>query len=151
MTRSFAALAGLLLCSCAEPAPDIAVAGAWARATAPGQSSAAVYLTIANRGGADRLVALSTPVAGSAELHGSSSQGGIARMRPLRGGLDIPARGNAVLRPGGDHVMLTGLKGSLEPGRRFELRLDFERSGRRTVPVAIADAAAPGPAGHEGH
>jgi periplasmic copper chaperone A len=123
-----------------DVAPDISVKDAWARATVAGQQSGAAYLTIVNRGGADRLVSVdASQAAQSAGLHSSSMAGGVMRMRPLRS-LDIPAQGTVKLEPSGTHIMMMGLKGPLQPGRPVELELRFEKSRTRTVPVQVVRA-----------
>lgn len=155
MIRLRLGLAGLLLlasCRSAESPPDLSVGDAWARETVPGQTAAAVYLTIDNRGGRDRLTEAWTPAAKSAALHSSSSDGGIARMRPITGGLEIPAGERVVLKPGADHIMLNGLGLVLRRGDSITLRLAFERSDERTIRVRIVDARSTGAAeaAHEG-
>ena len=129
-----------LTASCAPRAPEIEVGDAWARATAPGQSSGAIYATIANRGAADRLVGVSSN-AGTATLHHSTRDDGVARMRMLTD-LPIPAGTSVDLAPGGTHVMLTGLAAPLSIGGDLGLTLRFERSGARTVKVAVVAAGA---------
>ncbi|QNM82631.1 copper chaperone PCu(A)C [Sphingomonas sabuli] len=131
-------LAAVLLTACSgeAPAPDVAVQDAWVRATLPGQSVGAAYLTIANRGGGtDRLVGVSTP-AGNAALHASTMDGGVMRMRALDG-LDIPANATVDLKPHGTHVMITGVAQPLSTGQSVPLRLTFERSGVRDVTAAV--------------
>lgn len=156
LTRSLtvAALIALAACSSGQDAPaDIQISDAWARATVPGQSSAAAYLTIANSGqGADRLVAVASSIASEASLHSSSSEGGVMRMRKLDDGLAVPADATVKLAPSGNHVMLTGLARPLAQGSSFPLTLTFERSGERQVTVEVVDpaAAAGGMAGMEG-
>ena len=125
-------------CAPTAKAPDISVSDAWARATAPGQSTAAVYATIANRGGADRLTGV-TGSSGMAMLHASSSSGGMARIRMI-GDVPIPAEGQVKLAPGGTHVMLTGLEAPLGVGDRLQLTLRFATSAPRTVDVAVVAA-----------
>ena len=117
---------------------------AWARATAANMPTAAVYLTITNKGaGADRLVAVSVPRAGKASLHQMSMDGGVMRMRALDGGIAIPAGQTVALAPGGTHIMLEGLKRPARRGRaRSEARLRFEQSGEMTVPVTVEAAGA---------
>lgn len=129
-----------VLASCAPAAPDIAIVDPWARATAPGQSRAAVYATIANQGGADRLVGVSS-AAGEAMLHRSDSAGGVARMRTVAA-LDIPAGARVALAPGGTHVMLAGLAGPLVAGSQLPLTFRFATAGERTVAVAVVAAGA---------
>ena len=62
-----------LTAGCAPRTPAIEIGDAWARATAPGQSSAAIYATIVNHGSADRLVGVSSD-SGMAMLHTSASE-----------------------------------------------------------------------------
>ena len=140
MKFALLSIALVLAAGCAPAAPDIAVSDAWARATAAGQSSAAVYATIANRGGADRLVEVSSE-AGTAMLHGSETAGGIVRMRMLSD-LAIPADAKVELAPGGTHVMLTGVGAPLAAGRSFAMTFRFARTAPRTVRVAIVAAGA---------
>jgi copper(I)-binding protein len=146
---SAAIVAAIALASCsggASAPADVRVTDAWARATVAGQPSAAVYLTIANRGhGDDRLLAVSTPIAKEATLHSSSSEGGIMRMRMLPDGIAIPAGATVTLEPSGNHAMLTGLSKPLAKGSHFSLDLKFERSGDRQVDVRVLD---PSTAGH---
>ena len=144
----------LLSCSApAERAPDIVVADGWAREAAPGQTAAAVYLTVANRGdGKDRLVEVRSAVSKAATLHSSSSEGGIARMRPIDDGVAVPPRSRVLLKPGGTHIMLSGLKRGLDPGQRIGLDLQFARSGQRSIAIRVVPAtAADDPAGHGQH
>ena len=133
-------IASALAASCAPRAPEIEVSDAWARATAPGQSNAAVYAKIVNRGGADRLVGVSSS-AGMTMLHRSEQEGGVARMRMLSE-LPIPSGERLVLAPGGTHVMVTGLGAALPAGTDFPLTFRFAKAGPRTVGVAVVAAGA---------
>ena len=147
MPRAFPLLLLLLASACRQEPPRIAVHDAWARATAPGQTQAAVYLTVENSGDeADRLVGASAAGFGMTMLHGSSEAGGIVRMEAVDGGLEVPGHGQLTLSPGGKHVMLSGGP-SLAAGSRFPVTLRFARSGERAVEVAVLPADAAGPAG----
>ena len=149
MTRAFSilALAGLIGCARVDTPPDIAVADAWARATVPGQTSAAAYATIINKGGEDQLVSVASP-GSSAALHSSENRNGVASMRPIDA-LPIPAQTTVRLEPGKNHIMLTGISQPLRAGGGFELRLTFKRSGDRTVTGRVLEPSAGGP--HGGH
>jgi len=61
---------------------------------------------------------------------------GVMEMRPMPEGLPVPANGDVALAPGGTHVMLEGA-GPLAAGDRFDLVLQFEKSGDVTVPVSV--------------
>ena len=135
--HALSAAALLLLAGCAPSpaAPAISVSDAWVRANVPGQSSGAIYATIANDGGADKLVGVSAD-AGMAMLHGNDSSGGIARMRMLDA-MAIPAGGRVALAPGGTHIMLSNLKAPLEAGGKLNVTLRFAAAAPLTVNVAI--------------
>ena len=142
--RRWAALAALLLASCHSEGspPKIEVEDAWARATLPGQASSAAYLTVANAGGGDRLLAVSSPSA-AASLHSTSMDNGVMRMRPVER-LDVPAKSTVVLEPGGTHVMLMALEQPLAEGSTIELDLQFEKSGERRVEAQVRSATGGG-------
>ncbi len=122
---------------------QLEVSNAWARATPAKAENGVAYLTIRSPT-PDRLVAVSSPVAKKAELHTMEMAGMVMKMRPLAG-LDIPAGQPVTLKPGGDHVMLTGLNGPLREGQSFPLTLTFEKAGTREVSVAIEKPGAAGP------
>ena len=134
-------LGALLLASCTKPAdPDIKVSDAWARATAPGQTSAAIYGTISNQGGtADQLHGVSSDIAPHAMLHEGSMENGVARMRMVDR-LDVPPGKTVELKPGAAHIMLTGVAEPLNAGQRVTVRLRFEKTGEIVVPVTVVGA-----------
>ena len=110
-------------------AGDITVQDAYARASRPGAPTGAMFMTIRNSGeAADRLLAAESPVAQLVELHTHIDDNGVMRMRPVEGGLEIPAGGEHMLMRGGDHVMLMGLKQELAVGDTFSVTLNFEES-----------------------
>lgn len=119
-----------------DMAGPIQVEQPWARAAATANSAA--YLTLENHGtDPDRLVAVATPAARSAELHTTSVDAqGVASMRPVQA-IDLPAGGQAQLAPGGLHIMLMGLTQPLEVGQHFPVTLTFEKAGEMTVEVAV--------------
>jgi hypothetical protein len=49
----------------------------------------------------------------------------------------IPAGGDAVLEPGGYHVMLVGLVAPLEVGQAIEVELEFRTAAPQTVTVPV--------------
>ena len=115
------------------------VSAAWARATPPGATVAAVYLQIDNTSGrADRLLALSSPVATSSEVHRTSVEDGIARMREIFT-LHVAAGEVVEFAPGGLHIMLSGLSKPLVAGQSFALKLVFELAGVQPVTVIVRE------------
>ena len=135
----------------AQQAGSLQITGAWARATPKGAQVGGGYLKITNTGSApDRLVSGSSPVAGKFELHEMSMSGGVAKMRELTNGLDIKPGETIELKPGGNHIMLVGLKQPLERGKVFTATLQFEKAGKFEVEFKVEPIGAPGPSGH-GH
>lgn len=155
--RVVAALAGLALTGCgSDPSGAVtSLAVSDARSPVPANPDvAAVYLDIGDPGDADdRLVAARTDVAERVELHESVvDDDGTARMEEQPDGIAVPAGKGASLEPGGLHLMLLGPE-ELSEGDTFDLTLEFDRSGERTVEVTVTgDAGAPddedGDAGH---
>ena len=124
---------------------DLTVEAPWARASAGAARAGAAYLRIVNAGARDdRLVGVSSPVAGRVELHTHMMRDGVMRMRRVDG-IPVPGHGSARLKPGGDHVMLMGLTDPLKQGGTFPITLSFEKAGKITVPVAVRPITARGP------
>jgi copper(I)-binding protein len=124
--------------------PPIEVQNAWARATAAGAKAGAVYLTLTDTAAPDQLVGASTPVAAMAEVHETINDKGIMRMRPIAA-LPLQPGQAVVLKPGGYHIMLMGLKQRLKDGETFPVTLSFEKAGSITTTVHVAKAGAMGP------
>jgi hypothetical protein len=139
---AFAACIAVASAALAQPA-QLEVKDAWAGATPGKAENGVAYVTITSPT-ADRLVSASTPVAKQAELHTMSMQGMVMKMRPIAG-LDIPAGQPVSLKPGGEHIMLMGLKQPLRERESFPLTLDFEKAGPRTVTVTVEKVGAKGP------
>jgi periplasmic copper chaperone A len=114
----------------------------FARATPPGGRSGGIFLSVENNGDrTDRLLTVSTPVAGIAELHQMVMDAGVMRMRAVAG-LDVKPGDRLVLKPGGYHVMLADLKRPLHAGDTFPLTLGFEKAGSIEVSVIVESMAA---------
>jgi copper(I)-binding protein len=121
----------------------------FARATPPGARSGGVFLTIENTGtAADRLLSVSSPMAGVAELHEMRIDGGVMRMRAIPA-MEVKPGDRLELKPGGDHAMLTELKQPLRVGDRFPLVLAFEKAGSVEVSVWVENMAAGAAPMHE--
>jgi copper(I)-binding protein len=131
----------------AASGPAIVVEGAWARAAtrpsdAPGGTSA-VYLTLRNEGPAeDRLLGAAGDAAVTTEVHQSTVEDGVMRMRPA-GPLSIPAGGALTLQPGGIHVMLIDLRRDLTAGEQVTVTLQFERAGDVVVNAEVRPPTMP--------
>lgn len=90
---------------------------------------ASLYFTLENHGiFTDTLRGMAASI-GTAMLHKVVTEGGLTRMEPV-GLLTIPPDGTIELRPGGYHVMLTGITDRATPGDSIEVRLSFVVNGQ---------------------
>ena len=127
----FAALVGM-----AQPvvAGEIMFSSLQFRATVGSMSSSAAYVSVMNHGKmADRLLDATSNLARKTELHLMEMDNGVMRMRPIEGGIDLPAGETIHLAPGGYHVMLIGLNAPLTAGSIFEITLVFQNAGEKTI------------------
>ncbi len=114
----------------------------FARATPPGAKVAGVFVTVENTGTQpDRLLSVSTPIAGVAELHQMSVDAGVMRMRGVAA-LEVRPGEKLQLKPGGYHVMLSELRRPLKVGDKFPLTLTFQNGGAVEVSVWVEEMGA---------
>lgn len=117
---------------------DIEIGHPWSRATLPGAKVAAGYASLKNNGTEpDRLVGVSAEIAGKGEPHEMAVTDGIMIMRPLKGGLEIPAGAEVMLEPGSYHIMFTDLKAPAVEGEKFKGTMTFEKAGTVEVEFAV--------------
>ena len=117
---------------------DLEIDHPWSRATPPGAQVAGGYMTIINHGSdADRLVSISSDISGKAEVHAMTVKDGVMTMRPVEGGLEIPAGATVALKPGAFHVMFLDLKTPPQQGKTFPATLTFEKAGSVDVEFAV--------------
>lgn len=120
---------------------SILINDAWVREVPPGTSVSAVYMTIENKGGPDKLVDISSKVADKAELHTSKvDENDVATMEMIEV-LEIPSDSKIELEPGGMHLMLIGLKESLVGKESVKLQLEFDKAGVVIVEVPVKKSA----------
>jgi copper(I)-binding protein len=100
----------------------------------------AVYMKINNNGSEpDRLVGAECPVAAKVEVHETVMEGDVMKMQHLPEGLEIPAKSQVELKPGGFHLMLIDLADPLLPGV-IKCALQFEKSGEIEIDVQIRES-----------
>jgi copper(I)-binding protein len=142
--------ATLALASGSLWAQAVQVQDAWVRTTVQGQKGTGGFMKLTAKDGA-RLVGVTTPVAGVAEVHEMKMEGDVMRMRAVPA-LELPAGQTVELKPGGYHLMLQDLKTTLPKDSTVPITLTFEDAkGVRSnlelkVPVGISPpggAAAP--------
>ena len=122
-----------LLCTAQAWAGDVAVSGAWTRATVPGQSGAVIRFSITSQKEA-QLVAISSTAAGTVEMHSMTHDNGVMKMRPIKS-LPLPAGKAVDLGSEGNHVMLLNLKQPLKAGDSVPFSLTVQFADKRKVTV----------------
>ena len=121
---------------------QVRIDDAWARATPPGAKIGAGYMKISSSV-ADRLIGAASPAAARVELHVTTKQGDVMRMREVKA-YDIPAGGRFALEPGGAHLMLVDLKAPLKEGMKVPMTLRFERAGEVKLELRVRALGASG-------
>ena len=147
--RAAALILAALLLRHAAGAEPVSVRDPWVRATVPGQTVAGVYMDLTSAQAAS-LIGADSPVAGKTELHTMTLDGGVMKMRPVAG-IELPAGRTVNLKPGGLHVMLTGLKRELKAGERVPLKLKVKdaKGAESTLDVDATVRSATGHAAHQ--
>lgn len=113
----------------------IMVTKVWTKATIT--RNGAAYATIENHGDdMDRLVAVETDAAERAEIHTHLMEDGIMKMRKLKA-IELHPGAPTVLKPGGHHLMLFGMKRKWKEGEMMPLTLVFEKAGRVEVQAHV--------------
>jgi copper(I)-binding protein len=113
----------------------------WAKATVEGQPVAGGFLKITNTGAEpDRLVKISTDVAGTSQVHEMKVEDGVMKMGEIPGGIEIAPGQTVELKPGGVHVMFMGLKAPFKEGEKVKAVLTFEKAGTIEIEFKIEAA-----------
>ncbi|MBM4280116.1 MAG: copper chaperone PCu(A)C [Deltaproteobacteria bacterium] len=119
----------------------LSVVDAWVRVLPPGAKNTAAFARLKNASAVDVVVTgAQSPIARRAELHGTSMKSGVMRMYAVER-VVVPAGGEAVLAPGGLHVMLFD-QTAPRPGDAVTLTLSCDDGSRQTT-TALASARAP--------
>ena len=139
------------VCAVSAWAQSVTVTDAWARATVQGQKATGAFMKITSKDNA-KLIAVSSPVAGVAEIHEMKMEKDVMKMAALPNGLDLPAGKAVELKPGGYHVMLMNLKAPLAKDATVPLTLTLQdaKGVKSTVALKVlVGMQAPGMPSHD--
>jgi copper(I)-binding protein len=133
-----------LLISLTVPVPalaQVAVSDAWVRGTVAGQRATGAFMKLAAQRDVT-LVAATSPLAASVELHEMKMDAGVMKMRAIDR-LPLAKDASIELAPGGYHLMLMGLKEPAAAGASVPISLTFEeRDGKRSTIEIVAPVRA---------
>ncbi|MFQ2154511.1 copper chaperone PCu(A)C [Aeromonas sanarellii] len=123
--RAFYSSLALLLAAPALAKAKVEAVDGYVRLLPPGSPNTAAFMVLKNDGDKPvALVAAASPEAGRAELHTHLHENGVMKMRQVER-IEIPARGEAVLKPGSLHIMLFEVR-ELSQGTPFPLTLTLD-------------------------
>jgi len=132
-------LPGLTACQKAPAGPQIEISDVWGRPSPNVEGNTTIYLLIRNKGSEDdRLIGASSDIAETGELHGMTMENDVMKMFQVEF-LEVPAGGSLELAPGGNHIMLIGLREMLEAGQRVRVVLEFWNAGKIPVEAEIRE------------
>ena len=133
-------LLGLLstqLIAATDAASSVSVDKPYVRAVPPGQPNSAAFMTLSNSSTVKHsIVRAESTVSRIVELHTHVKEDGMMKMRQVKQ-IDISAQGQAILKPGGLHVMFLGLKSELKPGDKVTVTLIFEDGSKKTITAPV--------------
>ncbi len=126
---------------------SIQISQPWSQATPKGAAAGVGYMTLTNKGTvSDKVSCVSDDASAQCQIHTMTMDGGVMKMRPVEGGLEIKPGESVNLKPGGNHMMFVSLKHPLEQGQMVKVTLKFEHAGTIDVdyPVLAMGARPPG-------
>ena len=133
-------LAATLLLACCAAAGAWAqtpeVSQAWVRGTVGGQQATGAFMQIRVATDAT-LIAASSPLAKSVEVHEMAMDAGVMKMRALDR-LELPAGKLVEFKPGGYHLMLLGLSKPLKAGDSVPMELTLAGRDQKTRVVKLS-------------
>jgi copper(I)-binding protein len=126
----------------AGAADQVTVQDPYVRLAPPNAPATAAFMVIRNAGDKDvKVVKADNPVSKVTELHTHLNEGGVMKMRPVPA-IDVKAKGEAVLKPGGLHVMLIDLKAPMKEGDTVPLTLTFDDGSTKKVDAKVVKPTA---------
>ena len=119
---------------------SIHVMSPWVRAVPPVSKTTAVFMMIENAGGADDvLLGAEVPWAEKVEVHTVTKKDGMMEMHPVEQPLVLPKDGMLVLKPGGYHLMVMGLKRVPANGESVPVTLIFQGAGKVSFDAQVQE------------
>jgi copper(I)-binding protein len=134
----------------AAAADNVSVQDPYVRLAPPNAPATGAFMVIKNNGDKDvKVVKADNPASKVTELHTHINDGGVMKMRPVPS-IEVKAKGEAVLKPGGLHVMMIDLKAPMKEGDIVPITLSFDDGSTKQVDAKVVrPMAAPMPAAME--
>jgi len=126
-------------------ADNVIMGNPYVRMVPPGQMVTGAFVVLKNADDKDhKVVKADSAAAKVTELHTHVNEGGMMKMRPVKE-IEIKAKGETALQPGGLHIMLIDLKKPLNEGENVAITVTFEdgSSKKFDAPVRKPQAMMP--------
>jgi len=121
----------------AGSADQVVVQDPYVRLAPPNAPATGAFMVIKNNGDKDiKVVKAENTASKVTELHNHLNEGGVMKMRPVQS-VDIKAKGEAVLKPGGLHVMLIDLKAAMKEGDIVPITFTFDDGSTKKVDAKV--------------
>lgn len=117
-------VAAMALSGCVKP-EGLHIVDPVVRLASNPKAPAAGYFTIKGGPTADRLLSVSSPLVIKIELHESMTKGNMASMKPLDGGVEVPANATLEFKEGGKHMMLYDINPGVAPNETIQVNFTF--------------------------
>ncbi len=122
-------------------AGDIKVENQFVKEVAPNMKNSAAFMTIKNSGNKSvSLVSATNDASTITELHTHGKKDGMMVMYKVEK-IEVPAHGEALLKPMGLHVMLIGLNKQIKEGDSVNLELKFDNGESVKVAAPVKKLA----------
>jgi len=121
----------------AAAADQIEVHQPYVRLAPPNAPAAGAFMVIRNTGSKDvKVVKADNPASRLTELHTHLNEAGVMKMRQVPN-IEIKAGGEALLQPGGLHIMLIDLKAPMQEGDSVPITLGFDDGSSKQVDAKV--------------
>ncbi|MDG1311459.1 MAG: copper chaperone PCu(A)C [Porticoccaceae bacterium] len=116
---------------------------AYIRTMPPGLTTTAGFLSITNSGSTPcLLLSAESQLSDRLEFHEHLHSDGMMRMRPVTGGINVPAGETVVFKPGGLHIMLFNIQQPLIAGESTRLQFNTDQCGILDISAEIRSLVA---------
>jgi copper(I)-binding protein len=128
----------------AAAADMVTVDEPYVRLAPPNAPATGAFMVIKNAGDKDvKVVKADNPASKATELHTHLNENGVMKMRPVAA-IDVKSKGEAVLKPGGLHVMLINLNAPMKEGDVVPITLTFDDGSSKKVDAKVVRPMAAG-------
>ena len=128
----------------AAAADMVTVDEPYVRLAPPNAPATGAFMVIKNAGDKDvKVVKADNPASKVTELHTHLNENGVMKMRPVAA-IDVKSKGEAVLKPGGLHVMMINLNAPMKEGDVVPITLTFDDGSSKKVDAKVVRPMAAG-------